>query len=155
VSAAQFVPIILVIVAFAGGWLAAERRARSGRPPVLSRDGTAVVDETIAGALTAYQAVLGVWQSGANWSPVLARALNTFEQRRAAAARLEIDGEAQPEARAALERAQEALSRLDRGLEPLRQGAALSHDHERAMAGVERRLAAARTALILANGGGG
>jgi hypothetical protein len=151
VSATQVVLVVLVILAFAFGWIASERRDRTGRwsRPLGGRELAA--DATITGALTAYQAVLAVWQSGASWSPVLARALDAFDERREAADSLQLGAEAGPEALAALDRAQTALTRLSEGLAPVRQGMPLRPDHERQLAGQERRLAAARTALILAS----
>jgi hypothetical protein len=151
VSATQIVLVVLVILAFAFGWVASERRGRTGRWSGLLGGGEPAADATITAALTAYQAVLAVWQSGASWSPLLARALDTFDERRQSAGSLHLGSEAGPEALAALDRAQTALTRLGEGLAPLRQGMPLRPDHERQLAGQERRLAAARTALILAS----
>jgi hypothetical protein len=151
VSATQIFLVVLVILAFAFGWIASERRGRTGRWSGLLGGGEPAADATITAALTAYQAVLAVWQSGASWSPLLARTLDTFDERRQAAGSLQLGADARPEALAALDRAQTALTSLGEGLAPLRQGMPLRPDHERQLAGQERRLAAARTALILAS----
>jgi hypothetical protein len=150
VSATQFVLLAVAVVIFAAGWLARGRREAHERRAADVDPGVAELDRAIAAALTSFQAVLALWQSGWRASGDLAtRVTATFDQRRAAAASAAADADLPPGAREPLANVSAALDQLATELTPLGEGSALDADRERALFRAERELTAARAELLL------
>jgi hypothetical protein len=155
VSATQIVVVVIVVLAFAFGWAASDRRRRALPPtPASGGNGAALeLDLTLARALTAYQAVLALWQADAHSSagtpsPLALRALETFARHRVAAWGLTLQPDAPAEAQAALAGAQSAVVQLGEGLQAFARGMPLDSGRERILARAERTLAAARVTLL-------
>jgi hypothetical protein len=150
-TASQIVLLALVLVAFALGWVARGRRA-AARVRADAARGAAELDAAWGAMITSYQAVLGLWQAGAEaQSPLVQRALAAFEiRRREFAARLSAEGRLPAAARDAAESASAELERVAEALGELRRGQPLGPTGERSLLARERRVAAARSAFMLA-----
>lgn len=150
-SSTQVVLIVLAVVIFAAGWVARGRREANTPAPTPAAGRLTRIDEAIAAALTAFQAVLGMLQAGGQADPALGRRVfGTFDARRQAVADLAWDTNAPAQLRDALTRVDSALDRLTQELLPLRDGAVLDVERERALFRAERGLVSARTELLLA-----
>jgi len=147
VSATQIVLAALVVIAFVLGWLARGRRERANRRSEPAEPSIAELDRRLGEALTAFQAVHGLWQlEGASISPLGRQALATFERHRTAARSLaDCSGPGVPQ----LARALAALDSMAVGLEPYGEGIAPREEDQRRLIRDERSLASARHTLVL------
>jgi Family of unknown function (DUF5317) len=137
----MFVLLHVACATSLGAWF--ERRRVRPRAALAPRDAVRVADAAVTAALTSFQAVLALWQTGASASSPLAhRALDRFQACRAEVSRLAGDDPA-------LLRVASALQRLDRELAGWADGAELSRERERSLVSAERMLTAARSSFLL------
>lgn len=145
-SATQVVLIAVAVVIFAAGWAARGRREAHERP---AEPWVVELDRTIGSALTAFQAVLALWQTqGRVAGNLAARVIATFEQRRAAVGDAAAD--LPTDAGEPVVKVSAALDRLASELTPFGEGLPLDADRERGLFRAERELTAARAELLLA-----
>jgi hypothetical protein len=151
VSATQVVLLAVAVVIFAAGWMARGRRESHERRTASEGLWVAELDGAIGAALTAFQAVLALWQSDGRGSADLGdRVVATFQERRASVTHVARRSRVPPIAAQALGRVDAALDRLAAELVPFSAGAPLDHDRERALFRAERELTSARADLLLA-----
>lgn len=149
-SATQAVLLVLVLLAFVLGWVARGRREASDRVGERRARQVAALDASLGAALTAFQAALAMWQLDASAiSPLGRRALATFEQSRAAVVSVSSEPH-EDDVRTPIEQALAALTLLAAGLREYGEGVELDTDRSRALIRAERRLTAARSAILLA-----
>ena len=154
-SASQIILAALVVVAFVLGWLARGRRerpaARRGRraKQVGARHNELLeLDRTLGEALTAFQAMLAVWQlEGRGVSPLGQQALATYDRQHAAARALASSQE--PSVQPLIGRALSALDAMASGLADYAAGGSLDGDRERSLMRAERALTGARHSLLV------
>jgi hypothetical protein len=150
-SATQVILVALVLVAFVLGWVARGRREAADPDRAGATASVGELDAAIGATLTAFQAVLALWQvESASGSPLAKRACAAFDQRRTDFETVARRVPGRLLGHDAIARARAAVDRLSQGLGAYAQGAVLDPDRERSLLRAERELTAARSAMLLA-----